>query len=84
MMMTQPMNAVRRFSIAATLKSVDQMQYSEKMTMMTRTTIPGVPSHVRVLDSRSYLRMTASTSAAVPTSTSISTLVSTTSSAVRM
>ena len=53
---------------SAVLHRVDQMQYRENSAEITPTTILGVPSQMRVADSRSYLRMTASISSAVPVS----------------
>ncbi len=51
------------------------------MTMTARTITATLPSHMRVFDSLSYLRMSFSTSSAVPTSTySMSVVVSTTCS----
>jgi hypothetical protein len=41
------------------------MQKQEKTARITRMMVFGVPSQIRVLDSRSYLRMIASTFAAV-------------------
>ena len=67
MMTSSARKAVSRFSRAATLNSVDQMQYREKKTMTMRTTTAGVPSQMRVLDSLSYLRIRSSTSLAEPT-----------------
>ena len=67
MMTSRARNAVRRFSSAATLNRVDQMQYREKKTIIVRTITAGVPSQMRVLDSLSYFRIKSSTSLAEPT-----------------
>ena len=67
----QPMKNVSRFSTPQLENSVDQMQYTEKAAISMSMMNLGVPSHRRVLDSLSYLRMTASTSSIVPTSTSL-------------
>ena len=69
-MSMQPMKNVRRFSTPQLENSVDQMQYTEKAAIRQSMTNLGVPDQRRVLDSLSYLRMTASTSSMVPTSTS--------------
>ncbi len=55
---------------SAVLHRVDQTQYRENSTEMAWTIRLGQPSQMRVADSRSYLRITASISAAVPVSAS--------------
>ena len=70
MMMISPRKADRRMGKSAVLHRVDQIQYREKSAEMTPVTSLGFPSQMRVADSRSYLRMTSSISAAVPVSTS--------------
>ena len=60
----------RRISVRVVRKTVSTMQYRENRAMMMPMTRLGVPSQMRVLDSRSYLRIRASTSAAVPTDVS--------------
>lgn len=59
------MNSGRRISGMAVENSVMQMQYTAKQAMKTLMTMARQPDQMRVLDSRSYLRMTSSTSAAI-------------------
>ena len=61
----QPKNSVSRTSGSAVENSVMPMQYKEKMAMIAVTMILGTPSQMRVADSRSYLRITSSISAAI-------------------
>ena len=58
----QPTNRVRRTSGRAVENRVIYRQYREKTVMITVMMILGVPSQMRVADSRSYLRMTSSRS----------------------
>ena len=59
------MNSGSRISGMAVENSVMQMQYTAKQAMKTLMTMARQPDQMRVLDSRSYLRMTSSTSAAM-------------------
>ena len=63
MIMMKPRNRDSRRSGSALLNKVIRMQYTEKADISTRRAIFGPPSQTRVLDSRSYFFMTASTSA---------------------
>ena len=60
----RPGTSDRRTCSMKLANSVTYRQNSENSTATQDTTIFGVPSQMRVLDSRSYLRMIASTSAA--------------------
>ena len=62
--MMQPTNMVSRISGMALENRVMPMQNRPNAAMRMRMISWGVPSHRRVADSRSYLRMTASRSGA--------------------
>ena len=57
---------------ADVLTQAETVMNSENAARMHPTMSLGLPTHTRVLDSRSYLRMTASTSAAEPVEVSVS------------
>ena len=59
----KPRNRDSRRSGRALLNRVIRMQYTEKPAINARSIVLGTPSHTRVLDSRSYFFITASTSA---------------------
>ena len=59
------MNSGSRISGMAVENSVMQMQYTAKHAIKTLMIMARQPDQMRVLDSRSYLRMTSSTSAAI-------------------
>ena len=63
MITMKPRNRVSRRSGSVLLNSVIRMQYTEKADISTCRAIFAPPSQSRVLDSRSYFFMTASTSA---------------------
>ena len=67
--MTNAMKRARRASACSVESSVMSRQYTEKTTMNAVTTTLGMPSQMRVFDSLSYLRMTASASISSSTST---------------
>ena len=69
-MVMSPRKEVSRIGRSQVQRRVIQMQYRENRAMTTPTTSLGLPSQMRVADSRSYFRMTSSMSAAVPMSTS--------------
>ena len=62
-MTIKPKNSGRRTSGMAVENSVITMQYTANSAMKTLMTVLRQPVQMRVLDSRSYLRMTSSRSA---------------------
>ncbi len=62
MMMTKAKKRARRVSACSTLNSVMYRQYTENSTITPVMMAFGTPVQMRVLDSRSYLRITSSTS----------------------
>ena len=71
--MMNPMNSGRRISGMALENKVMIMQYTANSAMRILITMAGTPCQIRVLDSRSYLRITASRSAVVSPTAAVST-----------
>ena len=67
--MIKPKNRQCRTRLSKLANRFIHTMNREKRASMIRMTSSGTPVQIRVLDSRSYFFMTASTSSAVPTST---------------
>ena len=70
MMTTKPRNIMSLCSSWAFESRVERMQYREKAAMMRSMATLALPVQMRVFDSLSYLRMTASRSACMDAASS--------------